>query len=243
LFFKDWFVDFGPTRAKAEGLPPYLVPELWELFPDALDDEDKPMGWEDGTLADIAQLNPDVWGSKNTPSSVEYVDLANTKWGEIEKTQLFSWDEAPSRARRILYLGDTIIGTVRPGNGSFALVGRNGLTGSTGFAVLRPHCHEYREAVYIAATSQETIETLSHLADGAAYPAVRPETIASQHLIVPNQDCLKTFSAKTSPLFDSILKNREESHTLSQTRDLLLPKLMSGEIRLRDAEKMVEQAL
>lgn len=43
--FKDWFVDFGPARAKAEGRPPYLAPELWDLFPDALDDEDKPMGW------------------------------------------------------------------------------------------------------------------------------------------------------------------------------------------------------
>ena len=43
--FKDWFVDFGPTRAKAEGRPPYLPPKLWNLFPDALDDEGKPIGW------------------------------------------------------------------------------------------------------------------------------------------------------------------------------------------------------
>ncbi|MBF0625623.1 MAG: nucleotidyltransferase domain-containing protein [Magnetococcales bacterium] len=44
--FKDWFVDFGPVRAKAEGRPAYLVSEIWDLFPDALDDEDKPVGWE-----------------------------------------------------------------------------------------------------------------------------------------------------------------------------------------------------
>ena len=54
--FKDWFVDFGPTRAKAEGSEPYLAPELWELFPDALDDEDKPVGWEIGKLGDIIRL-------------------------------------------------------------------------------------------------------------------------------------------------------------------------------------------
>ena len=41
--FKDWFVDFGPTRAKAEGRAPYLPPELWDLFPDALDDQGKPV--------------------------------------------------------------------------------------------------------------------------------------------------------------------------------------------------------
>ena len=52
--FKDWFVDFGPTRAKAEGRPPYLAPEIWDLFPDALDDEDKPVGWETYALHDLA---------------------------------------------------------------------------------------------------------------------------------------------------------------------------------------------
>jgi type I restriction enzyme S subunit len=241
LFFKDWFIDFGPTRAKAEYRPPYLAPELWSLFPDALNDDDKPMGWKAGTLAAISRLNPEVWGSKNAPFSVEYVDLANTKWGEIEQTQWFEWKHAPSRARRILHPGDTIIGTVRPGNGSFALVGTNGLTGSTGFAVLRPQRPEYREAVYIAATSPETIETLSHLADGAAYPAVRPEVVASQPIIIPDQNCLKAFSAQTAPLINLVLANRKESRTLVQTRDLLLPKLMSGEIRLREAEKLVEQ--
>ena len=42
--FKDWFVDFGPTRAKAEGRPAYLAPEVWDLFPDRLDEEGKPEG-------------------------------------------------------------------------------------------------------------------------------------------------------------------------------------------------------
>ena len=52
--FKDWFVDCGPTRAKVEDSAPYLSPELWDLFPDALDDDDKPEGWNRGALADIA---------------------------------------------------------------------------------------------------------------------------------------------------------------------------------------------
>ena len=52
--FKDWFIDLGPTRAKHEGRAPYLAPELWDLFPDALDVEDKPEGWKQGTLANLA---------------------------------------------------------------------------------------------------------------------------------------------------------------------------------------------
>ena len=54
--FKDWFVDFGPTRARAEGRDPYLVPELWDLFPDRLGDKDIPTGWRVGTIGDCFRL-------------------------------------------------------------------------------------------------------------------------------------------------------------------------------------------
>ena len=93
--FKDWCVDFGPTRVKAEGREPYLVPELWDLFPDALDIDDTPMGWECGTLLDVATLNPESWAKKNHPDQIKYVDLANTKWGTIESVQTYEWASAP----------------------------------------------------------------------------------------------------------------------------------------------------
>ena len=54
--FKDWLVDFGPTLAKAEGRKPYLAPELWNLFPDALNADDKPLGWKSKPLAEIAEF-------------------------------------------------------------------------------------------------------------------------------------------------------------------------------------------
>src|SRR5204863_1783577 len=53
--FKDWFVDFGPTRAKMEGRTPYLAPEIWSLFPDLLDNEGKPQGWKWAALGEIAR--------------------------------------------------------------------------------------------------------------------------------------------------------------------------------------------
>ena len=54
--FKDWFVDFAPTRAKAEGRVPYLAPELWGVFPDALNEEGRPVGWESKPLDEIAEF-------------------------------------------------------------------------------------------------------------------------------------------------------------------------------------------
>ena len=58
--FKDWFVDFGPTRAKMEGRTPYLSPQIWSLFPDRLDDEGKPEGWQNQALLGLCQLKRDM---------------------------------------------------------------------------------------------------------------------------------------------------------------------------------------
>lgn len=245
--FKDWFVDFGPVRAKMAGREPYLPDDLWKLFPDRLDDEGKPEGWQSATLANFASLNPESWTKKSPPHEIRYVDLSNTKQGTIEGAARMPWSEAPSRAQRILRIGDTIVGTVRPGNKSFALIADEGMTGSTGFAVLRPLEKDFRDFVFLAATSPENIERLSHLADGAAYPAVRPDVVLASPVTVPSgeivSDVLRGFANAVSGLVDAIEHNKRESRTLAQLRDTLLPKLISGELRIADAAKFLEATL
>ena len=236
--FQDWFVDFGPVRAKLEERQPYLPPELWALFPDRLVDSELgeiPQGWEVKELGELSDLNPESWSRANSPTHVEYVDLANTKWGVIETTQHFLWKDAPSRARRVLRSGDTVVGTVRPGNGSFSLIGKDGLTGSTGFAVLRPLHPRSRELVYMAATASDNIEWLSHRADGAAYPAVRPEVVSKTEVVIPPTETgvLDWFSMIAGPLLDKMESTKTESLFLAAQRNtLLLPKLVSGECSL-----------
>lgn len=240
--FQDWFVTFGPTRAKQEGRPPYLAPDLWSLFPDRLGGNDKPEGWGTGTLADVSTLNPESWSARTMPAEIEYLDLSSAKNGEIEATQQFARDDAPSRAQRILRPGDTVVGTVRPGNRSFALIAQSGLTGSTGFAVLRPKS-TFREFVYLAATADDAVDFLAHRADGAAYPAVRPDVVSGLTCTLPPDRVAAEFSTLVAPLIDRMATNRLESRTLATTRDLLLPKLMSGELRVKDAEHLAEAAL
>ena len=233
--FKSWFVDFDPVRAKMEGRDTGLPRDLADLFPDRMVDSEMgeiPEGWRRRTLADLARLNPESWSRRNAPNRIQYVDLANTKWGSINDIQEFTWEEAPSRGRRVLRRGDTIVGTVRPRNGSFALIDRDGLTGSTAFAVLRPATPTDRELVWCAATSQDAIERLAHLADGGAYPAVRPKAVLDTVVALPDARIRLAFSSLAASVVNRMGATQRESRTLADLRDILLPRLISGEIRV-----------
>jgi len=244
--FKSWFVDFDPVSAQFEGHDTGLPRYIADLFPGTFEESDLgeiPKGWKVCTLADLSLLNPATWQKKKRPATINYVDLSNTKWGLIEAVQSFGQQDAPSRAQRILQPGDTIVGTVRPGNGSFAFIFEEGLTGSTGFAVLHPLKVEYAELVYFTATAAENIEALSHVADGGAYPAVRPEIVAATRVIKSDDAIIRSFSHLTGPLLAKIAENERESRTLSALRDTLLPKLVSGELRLKDAERLIGRSI
>ena len=139
----------------------------------------------------------------------------------------------------MLRAGDSIVGTVRPGNGSYSLIGNDGLTGSTGFAVLRPLHPRFRELVYLVATAQENIERLAHRADGAAYPAVRPEIVAETKVSMPTtgDDILNWFSMSVGSILDRMESTKAEQRSLAVQRDALLPRLVSGKLRVAGNER------
>ncbi len=209
------------------------------LFPDEMEESelgDIPKGWAVGGLARFCDLNVRSWTSRTLPPSIRYVDLSNTKVGDISDVQLLEGSAIPSRARRILAAGDTIVGTVRPGNRSYALVGQDGWTGSTGFAVLHPKRPSFREFVYVAATSCENIDRLARLADGGAYPAIRPELVVEGLWVLPSDPVVTEYSARVAAMFDQVLLNRKLADSLASLRDTLLPKLLSGDLQVQSIE-------
>lgn len=243
--FQSWFVDFDPVRAKAEGRPTELPDAISELFPDSFEESELgeiPKGWRNNEIQNVADLNPDNWCSGNQPLRIRYLDLSSVKQGRIDNLEEYEWEDAPSRARRILKAGDTVVGTVRPGNGSYCLVGEDGITGSTGFAVLRPKSMNDSAFVYLATCSKENIDRLAHLADGGAYPAVKPEVVAQTPVVIATRQVLDCFSTYAFPLFTSAGRAEQETIVLCKIRDALLPKLISGELRIPEAEKLLEQA-
>jgi type I restriction enzyme S subunit len=216
------------------------LPDPKSLFPAAFQFTEElgwiPEGWEVGCISDLAELNPESWTAKKHPDSVNYVDLANTKDGRINETSAYEFWEAPSRARRVLKQHDTIIGTVRPGNRSFAYIHEDGLTGSTGFAVLRANKVASRSFIYLGLTRDEVIEVFAHLADGAAYPAIRPDVVANTRITIPSSAVLQLFEDQAAPLIAKVGAHQKEAEALSRLRDTLLPKLISGDLRTSASE-------
>jgi len=229
--FKNWFVDFGPTRAKIEGRAPYLTPELWALFPDALDDEDKPIGWKHGTLADVAEsprrgVNPaDV--SEETP----YIGLEHMPRRSIALSEQEGAGKVKSNKTRF-HKGEILFGKLRP---YFHKVGIAPLSGicSTDIVVVVPRTREWRAFALACMSSDEFVDYTTRTSTGTRMPRTSWKTMAQYKICLPSGQIVRAFQDIAHPLIDGIGDNIHESAILTEIRDLLLPKLISGEIRLR----------
>lgn len=265
--FKSWFVDFDPVidNALDAGNPipealqsraelrqkvrnsAYFKPlpaDIRALFPAEFEEAESgsvPMGWKEGSIPDIAFINPTSWGTKNQPNYVNYVDLSNAKDGIISSIDKISFKEAPSRARRILKKDDLIFGLVRPANRSFAYVHIDGLTGSTGFAVIRAKNTIYKNFIYYFVTYDKNVEELARIADGGAYPAIKPDDICSLPLIIPSEEIVERFDELTSNFRYLMNNSLVQNDFLTNLRDTLLPKLISGELSLEDLPDLIKQ--
>jgi type I restriction enzyme S subunit len=112
------------------------------------------------------------------------------------------------------------------------------LIASTGFAVLTPKRVPWT-FLHVALTQPEVFDGLGHLADGGAYPAIRAEVIGALRLVVPGESkLLDAFHSISTPLYEKAHRNRQEVHSLAVLRDSLLPRLLSGEIRIQDVARI-----
>ena len=233
--FKDWFVDFGPTRAKMEGRAPYLASEIWDLFPDALEDEGVPCGWRVGMVGDCFHLT-----MGQSPPGRTYNDdgeglpffQGRTDFG-FRYPETRKYCTAPSR---IAECDDTFV-SVRAPVGDINMVWEKCCAGR-GVAILRHRSGARSFTYYSAWAMQQELKQYEHT--GTVFGAVNKKQFEALNVVEPTPGIVALFESQVGPLDDRIRKNVSESRTLAQTRDLLLPKLVSGEIRLADAEKKAE---
>ena len=244
--FKDWFVDFGPVRAKAEGREPYLPAEIWDLFPNALGDDGKPVGWSVCLASKLFEFNPRESIKKATKAP--YLNMAALPTtGPIADTPIEREYKSGSKFRD----GDTLLARITPclENGKTAFVFDLGTDvigwGSTEFIVIRSRPPLPRTASYVLARDPRFRAHAEHNMTGTSgRQRANAQTLGQYQLSVPNDDLLwpawPALGKLIDPMMGKIIANAHESRALAQTRDLLLPKLISGEIRAPQAEKVVE---
>lgn len=193
-------------------------------------------------LGDVATVNARSVKPKN--GGIRYLDISSVGDGRVDEPLAMPWSEAPGRARRAAADGDVIWSTVRPNRRSHCLLldPPADLVVSTGFAVLTPR--SVGSSFLFGVTDRpQFVEWLNSVAEGSAYPAVRAERFAEAPIPMPTVASLQEYEATTMPLRRYAARLVEESRCLSRLRDLLLPPLMVGELRLRDAEVLVGEAL
>ena len=243
--FKDWFVDFGPVRAKMERREPYLPADLWQRFPDRLDDEGKPEGWEMVPASELIEFNPTEPLRKGTPAP--YLDMASLPTSG-------SWPEPPvirdfgsgMRFRN----GDTLLARISPclENGKAAFVqclpDDTVGWGSTEYIVMRPKAPVPAEYAYLLARDDAFREhAIRSMTGTSGRQRAQGGSVATFKLASPpDEDLWHAFERQVSPTFESIKSNSMTSETLSALRDTLLPKLISGELRIAEAERFLARA-
>jgi type I restriction enzyme S subunit len=250
--FKAWFVDFEPVRAKTEGRwrrgqsLPGLPADLYDLFPDRLVDSELgeiPEGWTVMELEQVTEINPPRVLKKGQRAL--YLDMASMPTrGHVAHRVV----ERPYTSGTRFMNGDTLLARITPclENGKTAFVdflAPNEVGwGSTEFIVLRPKPPLPAEFGYCLARDPEFREfAIQSMTGTSGRQRVQPEALARYLLVVPSDDVAKAFGALVEPWFRKASHSERESRTLAALRDALLPKLIRGEIRVKDAERFLKE--
>ncbi|MCF8474599.1 MAG: restriction endonuclease subunit S [Emcibacter sp.] len=212
--YKEWFVRFL--------FPGHEHVKIIDGIPD---------GWEKVTLGDIAKTNVKSHKAKELPEEINYIDIKSVGTGTIGETSKVSAEEAPGRARRIAQHGDVIWSNVRPNLKAYSLIQHPGEIDvfSTGFTVLTADKVPYLY-LYQYVTTDAFVAHLVNHATGTSYPAVRPPDFEKAEILKPDDNLLEQYQEACEPSYELIHNLKEQNGQLAQARDLLLPKLMSGEV-------------
>ena len=239
--FKDWFVDFGPTRAKAEGRPPYLAPDLWSLFPDRLDDQGKPEEWKRLRLDQLAEHCKTSISPLSEPFKLfEHYSLPAFDNGQEPAADMGA---SIMSNKTLVQEGAVLLSKLNPEISRVwipSIPGDAPQVASTEFLIFCPIDPAGRGLLYCLFRDAAFKQMLEGTVTGTSksHQRISPPALLRTEVLCGAPSVFQKFEATVAPILKHLLNNRTESRTLTQTRDLLLPKLMSGEIRVCDAEAL-----
>ncbi|GAD89388.1 type I restriction enzyme S protein [Vibrio halioticoli NBRC 102217] len=247
--FKSWFIDFDPVKANKEGvLFDGLSPEIQALFPSEFESSELgmiPKGWNIEPLSSLININPKRTIKKGTvthhidmkvlPTSSMSIDGVSSK--EFKSgTKFINHDTLLARITPCLENGKTAYVNCIPGNDI--------AWGSTEFIVMNPKNEYTREYAYLLARSDELrAYAIKNMTGTSGRQRVSGALIGEYQIPQPDENVIKAFHKITASLFAKISSNTENSVALEKIRDLLLPKLISGQISVGEAKQEFAEAV
>jgi type I restriction enzyme S subunit len=247
--FKSWFVDFDPVRAKAEGRPTGLPAEISDLFPDSFEDSELgeiPSGWRVAPVGDVVEC---VGGSTPLTNEIEYWDGGEYFWATpkdlsslsepflLDTAKKITADGVQRISSGILPVGTILLSSRAPvGYVAAACVP---VSINQGFIALKSN--GLMSSAYLLNWCLSNVQQFKDRASGTTFAEISKAAFRPIPLLVPSEQVARLFSDKSQTLYERVVSSMRQSTLLAATRDALLPKLISGEIRIPDAERMLEE--
>jgi type I restriction enzyme S subunit len=247
--FKAWFVDFEPVRAKLEGRwqrgqsLPGLPAHLYDLFPDRLVDSELgeiPEGWGLGTLGDVLcqRMERCVASAKTAARPYVPIECISPKSLFLENSK--PGEEAQSSLTKFCK-GDLLFGAMRPYFHKVCIAPFDGTTRTTVFVLYPRRGTDFSFATMLLHHA-DTINFATRHSTGSTIPySVWADSMDSMATILPPLEVRAAFNDAIRPMLARIPHPHFESRTLAVLRDKLLPKLISGELRVQDAERFISE--
>ena len=245
--FQDWFVDFGPVRAKLDGREPYLPSELWGLFPNKMIDSDLgeiPEGWDVEAVEEIATI---AGGSTPSTKVTEYWEGGTNYWATPKDLSGLSTTVLLGTERKITDAG---LGRISSGllpKGAVLLSSRAPIgylainevpvTVNQGFITLIPK-EQVSNLFLLHWCSTFMDEIISH-ANGSTFLEISKSNFRRIPLALPPNPIMTAYQASVDSMHKKIVGNERESRTLTQQRNTLLPRLLSAALRVEDKSPSV----
>jgi type I restriction enzyme S subunit len=251
--FKAWFVDFEPVRAKMEGRwqrgqsLPGLPAHLYDLFPDRLVDSELgeiPEGWRVGTIGDCCiQIQNGGTPSRKEPrfwegGTIPWLTSAEVKQPIIVDTEN-SITEAGLEASSAKWVAplSTVVALYGATAGQVSLVALRLTTNQAVCALVPKQYCEFFNYLWMRSATPD----LENQAVGSAQQNISQGIVARTRVLIPSHAVMVAFDKTVRPVFFRWISNLHESRTLAALRDALLPKLIRGEIRVKDAEQFLKE--
>jgi type I restriction enzyme S subunit len=256
--FKSWFVDFDPVRAKAEGRSTGLPDELSDLFPDSFEDSELgeiPSGWEVALLGEVLDVDKGVSYKGDFLSDSEGLPMVNLgcfAGGGAFRQEKMKFYAGEHRERHVAQVGDLLIANtdmtqnriilgapiiIPPWKGN-----QKFLFSHHTFAVrFKQKIDALKWYVYFTLLKPSFRQVAAGHATGTTVLALPKDGITDYQAVIPPSHLINEFAKRAEELFLKCQKADEQNDLLARLRDALLPKLISGEIRIPDAERMLEE--